>query len=282
MKREEFELIEQEAPKLKAAELEPIEPEETELKPGNSLKLNGLSVKKVIRKSMSLIFDVKFCKFCSEKEIYKYGICKDCLSKIEILDSKRIIGDEFICFSAAFYNNYLRDVFTEFKFEQKSAYCDVFAAVLAEYIRRKNELNECSWIGYIPMTGRKEVLRGYNPVLLMAREICEKLNIPLIHILKKTKATKEQNKLSKIDRDINLKGVFRISEDYGFCEVENFDKTINIRHGKVSLEDLKHSRGILLDDFLTSGNTMNEAMHTLHEYGISVFGVTLAVSRLER
>ncbi len=236
-----------------------------------------------MRELFSLIFDANLCKFCSEKEVYKYGICKDCLSKIEFSDSKRMIGvnEELICFSATFYNNYLRNIFAEFKFEQKSAYCDVFADILFEYIKNKKELDECSWMGYIPMTRRKEVLRGYNPVLLMARDICEKLNIPLVHILKKIKSTKEQNKLSKIYRDTNLKGVFKIDENCGFCDVENFDRRINAKYGKICMNDLKYNKGILLDDFLTSGNTMNEAMLSLQEYGVSVFGVTLAVSRLE-
>src|SRR5699024_9292647 len=61
---------------------------------------------------------------------------------------------------------------------------------------------------FIPMTARAERKRGYNQARLLAQELAERLNLPLLPVLIKTKDTKEQKSLTRRERENNLKSCF--------------------------------------------------------------------------
>lgn len=126
---------------------------------------------------------------------------------------------------------------------------------------KKNEMQQyIDIIAYVPTHRRKEALRGYNQAELLASYISQSLNKPLLkNNLIKTKWTKEQSQLNRIDRGINLKDSFQLKDDE---EVEG--KTI-----------------LLIDDIITTGITMEECSKILRKNGVKeVIGLALTSSKI--
>ena len=139
------------------------------------------------------------------------------------------------------------------KFKNGAKYLKTY---LGELMAEKAKtLPKCDAVTYVPITKRRKRTRGYNQGELLAAEVAERLNIPLVHALKKKRDTDEQKSLSKSDRLKNLKGCF----DYADSAAVK-DKNI-----------------LLVDDVLTTGATAEEVCRKLLSAGArAVYFVTAA------
>lgn len=107
----------------------------------------------------------------------------------------------------------------------------------------------------IPLSAKKLKLRGYNQSLLLAKGLAKKMNIPLADILIRTKNTKPQFGLSKLERKINMKDAFALKKR----------------------TKREYETAFLVDDVLTTGTTLSEAAKILKQHGFQkVWGVTFA------
>lgn len=108
----------------------------------------------------------------------------------------------------------------------------------------------------IPLHKRREAERGFNQAELIARSISELLNKPISKTtLCRIKNTKQQAKLSKIDRENNVKDAFSV-----------------IRPSLIRGQSC-----LLVDDVYTTGSTMQAAAGVLIAVGAQkVTGFTLA------
>lgn len=107
----------------------------------------------------------------------------------------------------------------------------------------------------IPLSAEKLKLRGYNQSLLLAKGLAKKLSLPVTDILLRTKDTKPQFGLSRIERKTNMKDAFTMK------------KGIHPEYTTV----------FLIDDVLTTGTTLLEAAKILKQHGFQkVWGVTFA------
>lgn len=139
------------------------------------------------------------------------------------------------------------------KFKNGAKYLKTY---LSELMAEKAKtLPKCDAVTYVPITKRRKRTRGYNQGELLAAEVAERLNIPLVHALKKKRDTDEQKSLSKSDRLKNLKGCF----DYA-------DRAA-----------VKDKNILLVDDVLTTGATAEEVCRKLLSAGArAVYFVTAA------
>lgn len=139
------------------------------------------------------------------------------------------------------------------KFKNGAKYLKTY---LGELMAEKAKtLPKCDAVTYVPITKRRKRTRGYNQGELLAAEVAERLNIPLVHALKKKRDTDEQKSLSKSDRLKNLKGCF----DYA-------DRAA-----------VKDKNILLVDDVLTTGATAEEVCRKLLSAGArAVYFVTAA------
>ncbi len=109
----------------------------------------------------------------------------------------------------------------------------------------------------IPLHATKYRKRGYNQAKILAAGLGQKLSIPVVDLLKRTKNTPTQVGLPRDRRIENIKGAFAVSDKFG---------------GKVNGATI-----FLVDDILTSGATMSEAAKILKKAGASkVYGLALA------
>ncbi len=112
----------------------------------------------------------------------------------------------------------------------------------------------------VPLHWKKKQKRGFNQSSLMAKKICKKLSLPIsINNLHRVKNTLSQTQLSRLQRQKNVYGAFRVKNP------EKFNKK-NV---------------LLVDDVLTTGTTASECAKSLKNAGVNkVFLVALARSKL--
>ncbi len=119
-----------------------------------------------------------------------------------------------------------------------------------------NLIKDGNWIiASIPLSDSKLRKRGYNQAEILAFELSKRLNIPRKNLLKRVKDTKSQFKLTKKEREKNIKGAFKLIHNSEFI-IQNV---------------------LLVDDVVTSGATLLEASNILKRNGAKrVIGLTFA------
>ena len=122
--------------------------------------------------------------------------------------------------------------------------------------KNTDEIWENSVLVPVPLDKKKFKTRGYNQSEELAKELSKILKIPVIpKCLIKTKFTKPQMELSKIEREKNLENSFTIKNPEKFQDKKVF----------------------LVDDVYTTGSTMQECAKTLKNEGAnSVWGICIA------
>lgn len=198
------------------------------------------------------------CGVCGK--ICKEYICNKCrikLRKYEIKNNHVIkIGnkekhfDELLCIFK--YEDIIRDIIIKYKFQNKPYLYKTFSKIILKNKKTCGFLEKYDIIIPVPISRKRKHERGYNQTQLIAKEIAKILNIKLgNNILIKERDTKAQSELSKKERAINIKDVFKIT-DY---------KTI------------KNMKILIFDDIYTTGSTANECARVLKEAGAQKVGV---------
>ncbi|HOL17045.1 MAG TPA: ComF family protein [Bacillota bacterium] len=105
----------------------------------------------------------------------------------------------------------------------------------------------------LPLHRLREARRGYNQSLLIARYTARAMGLPLVTLLKKTRSTPSQAGLSRLERIVNVAGVYAPSG----------------RH-------FKPGPVLLIDDIYSTGATLKEAARVLNKQGFSVYAAVIA------
>ncbi len=194
------------------------------------------------------------CCFCESKEIFKFNMCKECYSNLN-LDVKfnALLSNVDDIVVAMQYNKIVRKIVSDFKFRDKVYYYRFFADVMSEKLFENKLSKKYKYICYVPMHKIDERTRGYNQSKLIAEGICDNTMMTLVNPAEKQKRTAEQVKLRESDRAINIKGAFRISGDVP----ENI---------------------IIVDDVITTGSTVNELAGVLKEGGAKKVAALIAAT----
>lgn len=205
-----------------------------------------------------IFFNKSYCLLCKENKSKAY-ICPDCISKFDFVDGRRSIEESFVYYPL-FYNNYIKELIKEFKFEKATYLAKPLALILGSYIKKKPDLQGFKYISYIPMDRKSEYNRGYNQAKLLAKEISNYYPCKVIDLCQKIKITKEQNKSDFASRRQNLKGSF-MTLDF---DIE------------------KNAKVLVIDDVVTSGSTLGEFYRSIREnYDLDITFLVLASSKVE-
>ena len=156
-----------------------------------------------------------------------------------------------------YYQGQIKKSMLSFKFSGDSIYGDIFGKAMAERISEIYSDVAFDGICFVPMTQKAVRVRGYNQSELLAQKISSELNIPLMPVLNKTKASQNQKLLNSAERYENIKDSFALNEN---CNIEG--KTL-----------------LLCDDIKTTGSTLRECCDTLLNGGAKdVYCVCLALT----
>lgn len=203
-----------------------------------------------------LFYSNDYCHMCLENKTQTY-ICEECNEKIEYVDGIREIEDG-ICIYPIFYSNFIKDIIKKFKYEKNTFLVKPLAEILYNYYCEKNL--KVDYVSYIPMYAKDEYNRGYNQSKLLAEYFCKLTGLEIVHILKKNKSTKHQNKLTKKERLINLANSFECIH-----ETKINGKTV-----------------LLIDDIVTTGSTFNAVSREVKKhYDANLIFLAIASSKIE-
>lgn len=166
------------------------------------------------------------------------------------------------CFSAISYNKIVQKLIYSFKYKPylsdlENTLTELFYESIIQNENFQKLIADGGWFMVpIPLSEVKLRKRGYNQSEILAKALSKKFKNQTYNLLKRIRDTKTQFKLSKNDREKNMKGIFAIVK---------------------SKSSILNQNIFLVDDIVTTGATLKEAAKALKRNGAKkVFGLTLA------
>jgi ComF family protein len=193
-----------------------------------------------------------YCPFCGipfGAETTISHLCGDCLGSLHLFDRARAAG---------FYQGLLREVIHRFKYGGKTFLVRPLARMLTGPGEELTRLHRIDAIIPVPLHYKRLRQRGFNQASLLARRLGSFLKISVDYSsLRRSRWTDPQIGLSRNQRAENVRGAFSL-------------KTPEKVEGK----------GVLLvDDVLTTGETVNQCVKVLKKAGGAREVVVLTVAR---
>ena len=225
------------------------------------------AVKPLWLQGMVDFFFPPLCLGCGEYTENEGSICDLCLTAIETFDRPFCLScmdiipsghecaacksDSIPLFAYGSYTPPLEDIIIQYKFKGIKTPAAFIARQFHQEFQQAVEAIDSKVFVPIPLHPARENRRGYNQATLFANELARQFEFEVdTGILSRTKKRKEQARLNHRDRVINIRGVFEV----------NGDTAVD---GSV----------ILVDDVVTSGSTVREAVRVLKESEIEVAAV---------
>ncbi len=186
-----------------------------------------------------------------------YPICLRCTSPIPTDVSCPSCQDGRPLFALGDHIGPLQKMVIAFKFRNVRGVAQWAAEELAARQKDRIAAISAQALVPIPLYPGREYFRGYNQAELFAEHLADALGLEIrLDLLVRTKRGREQSRLSAHEREKNIKGVFE------------------------ALPTESSQRGILIvDDVVTSGATVGEAMRTLQAAGHQVVGALAIAHR---
>ena len=153
----------------------------------------------------------------------------------------------------------LKNLIHQFKYHKHVCLIKPLGDLLIGFLQQ-DIITEIDVVVPVPLHWKKKKERGFNQSELMAKKICKKLSLPIsINNLRRVKNTSSQTLLSRLQRQKNVNGAFKVKNPETFLK-----KNV-----------------LLVDDVLTTGITASECARTLKNAGAKeVYLLALARSRL--
>lgn len=240
-------------------------------------------IKEIFNFGLDFIYpdDIK-CIICDEelKECNRYGICQQCKlpknSKFCTVCGNGIVDISPVCDQckgltheykiargALLYKDEVQKLIRRYKFGS-AKYLARYLAEFALDTYFENSLN-CDILTFVPLHKSKLKLRGYNQAKVLALEIGQQLDKPVIDTMSKIKQLKDTARLSREQRLLAVKDTFAINEQIK--------------------EQIIQKNILLVDDVYTTGATANECSRILKQAGaksINVLTIATGIARKPR
>jgi len=220
---------------------------------------------------LSEVFFPSVCVTCgisvaNDKQLF----CAECLSQTVFTNFQTAYNNEMMdrlisikvlknAFAPLYFkkNGRLKELFYKIKYGNRPDIAKKMATYLCQEWQNceKNDF-KVDGICYVPIHTVKLSKRGYNQSEIIAREISESLNIPLLHFLERKKNIETQTHFGRMDRLKNQEGTI----------VYNSSKIVN--------------HLIIVDDIMTTGATIETCYNAirLKNANCSISVLTLAVT----
>ena len=188
------------------------------------------------------------CVFCQRVIPEGRQVCPACEKKNSSAGLRYYIfnGSQsrcFACLSVYPFTSSVRQAIYRFKFRDKPGYAAFFGKQMAEVVENFEKAEEFDAVTCVPLSLKRQRERGYNQSQLLAEEMAAALSLPYEPTLVKVKENREQHKLKAGERKGNVLGVYSV---------------IGNPAGK---------RYLLVDDIITTGNTVSECGRMLKRAG---------------
>ena len=205
---------------------------------------------KFLTQLLDLIYK-KRCYFCGSAQSGT-KMCDRCMQSIDYLSVKifkNINGVNVYC--ATVYKDIIQKLIRGIKYHNQRELAFYQAKIMYDYWKKLACAKESYIVVPVPLYPLREKKRRYNHMRLVADEFVKLAGenyTVCSNLIKRIKNTKPQYKLSKIEREQNLKDAFEI------CRQS---------------EEVKDKKILLIDDILTTGSTLKEMIKTLEKSGFN-------------
>ncbi|MGB6377672.1 MAG: ComF family protein [Syntrophobacteria bacterium] len=193
-----------------------------------------------------------YCPVCGvpyATEIPNAHLCGDCLAGIHYFDRARSTGS---------YRGALREVLHRFKYGGRTSLARPLAQMLTAPGKHLARLHKIDRIIPVPLHPKRLRQRGFNQASLLARRLGSALKISVDYAsLQRSRWTEPQTGLSRRQRAANVKGAFSLKSN----------------------EKVKGKGILVVDDVLTTGETVNQCVRVLKRDGGAKEVVVLTVAR---
>ncbi len=203
----------------------------------------------------NFILDLIFPKFCIGCGKFDTLLCKNCYEKINFypLTIQSEVQDwslEKIIVMAQ-YEGVIKKLIIALKYQGVKN----IGQTLAKIIYFTTSFPRVDTITSVPLHRKRQLQRGFNQATEIALELSKLSKIPFAELLKRTKHSQPQAKISdKNKRLTHLKNTFTINQ-----------KILNIESV------------IIIDDVTTTSTTLNECAHVLKQAGVKkIYGLAVA------
>ncbi len=150
------------------------------------------------------------------------------------------------------FDGFIRDAIYQFKFNHKLNQGKLLAELLLRHIEEK-QLEIPELIIPVPLHKKRMRQRGYNQALEIARLVSKQIDSELDYdTVYRNRDTNVQMELPAKQRHKNVKGAFSLKENSTF---------------------LKNKHVCIVDDVMTTGNTVNEVAKCFKMAGVERIGV---------
>jgi len=183
---------------------------------------------------------VSLCRYCREDLPRIGNACKQCALPISLKEEKD--AEQLLC--------------GEMKFHQQLSAAAVLADLLSHHVTQAT-LEHGFPEAFIPVPLHKKRLieRGFNQSIEIIKPFASSKQIPvLLNGVERSKQTKTQTNLSKIQRKQNVSGCFTVLQNS-------------------AMKITKYSHIVIVDDVVTTGATTNELAKVLKQSGVAKVGV---------
>lgn len=216
----------------------------------------------IINSFISLFFP-NICLVCRKKLTKNDIICKKCINDFARLETNKCLlcrenpAENGICQSCRTefqfdgvvsvfkFNEVIQSLIHNLKYNEFKKIGIFLGEFLADKLSNYDFISKIDYIIPVPLHKVKKRERGFNQSDIIAKALSDKLNIKLgNHIVKRAKYTKTQTRLTKKEREINVRNAFKIK----------------------SHKDVKNKNFLIVDDVITTGSTMKSIALLLKEY----------------
>ena len=196
--------------------------------------------------TVSVIED-SYCAKCGKPIVDEAQLyCDDCKKYKHYFKTNRAIFH---------YPEISRSLF-KFKYQNKKEFAEFYAEKIYKYQKDNILRNKIDVIIPVPIHRKRYLIRGYNQAQLIAKELGNRMGIPVnSKVVKRVVHTKTQKVLNRAKREKNLEKAFKI---FG--------------------NDVKLKTVLIVDDIYTTGSTIDEMAKLLLENGAKeIHSITVAI-----
>jgi predicted amidophosphoribosyltransferase len=197
------------------------------------------------------------CSWCQQVDMSQQQetLCRSCLSKLNFRDPEPVIPSAY---AATQFSLRLKKVLYPYKFQHQGDKAMVLSELLIQYIETLTLDKSIDWV-IAPMPPHAGSL--YHPVTMLSRPVSSHFGFSFLEtaLAWRRMTAKQHSILSRRKRRENILGAFRLNDDLK-CRLQ-----------------AKNTGVIVIDDIITTGYTMKEALDTIQGFmpEAPVLGVSL-------